>query len=100
MLSDRERQTLHELESQFQDEKTARPGSFVSHTRGVRDRVIAALGWAAFVPMVILLALVLLVSGAVGLVLGLAGGAALLWVCWLSITKSSQMSGDDGQDRR
>jgi|GEM_PF-4203916 len=100
MLSDRERKTLNELESQFQDEKPTHPGSFDTHTRDVRGRVVTAVGLAAIVPMVILVALVLLVSDAVGLVLGLAGGAALLWMCWLSITKSPQESSDTEQHRR
>lgn len=77
MLSDRERQALSELESQF---RVAAP------RRG--SMVLKVLAVLAIVLVAIVLAFVLAVTASVGLALGLAAGMALGWGSWLSIKNS------------
>lgn len=90
MLSDRERQELSALESQFRAEDPRFADSFDAHARRRRRGLSTGLAVAVLVPAAIVIALALLVTDSVGLALGLAAGAVLFWGCWLSIKHSRE----------
>lgn len=85
MLSDHEQRALRELEGQLtaDDPKFAR--SFDTHAPSTGHSFLKTLAVIGIVAAIVLVAFILLVTGATALVFGLAVVTGLIWVSWRSI---------------